>query len=518
VRRVLLGLGPLLVLLPAPAQTLPASPHTHEPFVVPEADRVVVARFAEALRLSERLREVLWPGFSLGALPIAVFRPGGAAYVAGHPSPPHAFRELAAAGAEGGARIRFAPATAEMRSNATLRIDGLLFSTLEARGLEPPSLPEDSVGLVFHEGFHNFAQRTASRSGAESPNDGAGFPDLDPRGNALAVLEGALLGEALGAKDEASARERASEFLAVRAERAASLGAAFAAWEEGVEWNEGLATYAETRAVLLAGGLERDAATRPADPGIGRYPAPEEYRARRFAELASPGRIPDRSRARLYLTGAAQAILLDRISPDWKEEAFAKGTSPSRLLASGLRFDAAAAPGLAEKVAKRFSFDAILANEARTAREAGEKRRAEAEAALARGDGELRIEAGDAGAPEVLLLDPPSVRRVDAERLFHARVLRIRFPGRGSASFERPVLADPAHASYRIALDLSAFRLAVNGEEVALAGEPRALGRGEVRLTSPGITVEGRDVEVSSGAEGDRRLLVVRFLPPAGPK
>ncbi|MCI0589808.1 MAG: hypothetical protein L0323_23590 [Planctomycetes bacterium] len=517
-RGVLLGLASLLPGLRQ--QPGDHAGHSHEPFPVPEGDRVVLSRFAEALLLAPRLRDALWPGFDARGLPIAVFRPGGVAYVSGHPKPPHAFRELALPGGAPPPPILYAPATAEMRSNATLKIDGLLFSTLEARGFEPPSPPEDSIGVLFHEAFHNFAQRAAPKSGAENPLDGAEFPDLDPRLLALAVLEAACLRDALGETDEARTRERALRFLALRSERSQVLGPRLAAWEEGVEWNEGLATYAETRSILLAGerGLGPGPLLAASEPSFTRYPATADYLARRFAELFSPGVLPDRSRARLYLTGAAQGLLLDRFSPGWKDAALSRPAPPSRLLAEALKFDPASAPALARAAREEYSFDTVLVSETRSAREVAEKRGREAEIHLAKEDALVVLEAAGAGQTEPIFVDPPSLRRLDGDRMFHGRVLRLRFPGRGSASFERPVLADAPRSVYRAALSLKAFRLTIDGRDVSLSGEPGPVGRGEVGLSSAGLTIQGSDVEVREDREGTRRVLVARFLPRGAPK
>lgn len=177
---------------------------------------------------------------------------------------------------------------------------------------------EAYVGAVVHELFHvhqipALEQWTADWDGAYAQERLWGEVYQDAENNRLQNLEAAYLLEALQAPDDGAARDAAARFLAVRAERAGywqtRLGPVVAdpllELERLYEWLEGLARYVQAH--VEPGGVEAlmDELTEPVEAGI--------------------------ARDRVYRLGAAQALVLDRLSPGWRVEAM-KGVSLEDLL------------------------------------------------------------------------------------------------------------------------------------------------------------------------------------------
>jgi hypothetical protein len=96
--------------------------------------------------------------------------------------------------------------------------------------------------------------------------------------------------------------------------RRAALGSDFLAFERELEWLEGLAKYAEIKFYEIAASRSREAP-------YGRYgavlPFPLQWDFVRLEKTlgAQDGDL------RFYLSGLAQARLLDRLSPQWKARA-----------------------------------------------------------------------------------------------------------------------------------------------------------------------------------------------------
>lgn len=229
--------------------------------------------------MAERVR---WPGFAPGEIPLAL-HDGSTTYLIRHPSPPEPFRRLR------GFSEAYAADTvlAELRANTAARIAGVWAATVLApegawdeRSLAP---------LLVHEAFHVF-QTVEHPSWTANEVDLFTYPVRSQSLLQLRRLETAALRRAVTAPDSVRELCWAQAFLRSRKGRFRGLPAEAAAYDRGTELREGLARYVQAKASGEA----------PRLPGDG------------FA--------PEDVRERAYASGHALAVLLDRLSPGWKDE------------------------------------------------------------------------------------------------------------------------------------------------------------------------------------------------------
>jgi len=147
-----------------------------------------------------------------------------------------------------------------------------------------------------------------------------------------------VLARALRAETAEETRSQAQEFLQIRHSRrqSAGLSANLVAFERQREWVEGIGRYAEISVYRLA--QERNGYMPIEeifnDPGFHRY---EKFDQRWTREVDQMKRMAsDGSERRFYYSGMAQAVLLDRLDPDWKSRLFEPGVWLEDLLAEAL--------------------------------------------------------------------------------------------------------------------------------------------------------------------------------------
>lgn len=238
--------------------------------------------------------------------------------------------------------------------------------------------PYSEIEMILHEGFHVFQDKMAPQKYADEALVAA-YPLLDPVNNTLYALEGAILRDALTARDAAVTREKTREFVAVRAHRQARLKKEIAEYENLNEYVEGTAKYVEYKFMKT---------------GENVTPLPEMfyqngfngYRgvlAGRFAsEIADMEKIvsvgDDRfgnkfgagpMRYRLYYLGACQALLLDDASPGWKAKIFSDGVYLGDLLKAAVKLSPREMKAVLEKAKAEYGYDRIYQDKLLFARE-----------------------------------------------------------------------------------------------------------------------------------------------------
>ncbi len=147
-----------------------------------------------------------------------------------------------------------------------------------------------------------------------------------------------LLVRALRAESDQEARELAASFLNQREARRTrhALSPALVDFERQREWEEGLAKYIELEIWRQASKTEDYAplAALAEDPDFKNYTTFDQRWQQEVSQLARMARGEEDER--FYYTGMAQAVLLDRLAPGWKETVMVEGVFLEDLLKSAV--------------------------------------------------------------------------------------------------------------------------------------------------------------------------------------
>ena len=221
----------------------------------------------------------LWPGFEPRRVALEVYD-GTSTYLYRHPKPPEGFRPV-----EGKPELFvFTGKHDSVRANTGTELNGVPTATADLS--KGGSLPA-AVALLIHESFHVY-QKAAHPTWTANEAELFVYPFADAHTLAQRRVETLALVRALGAKEEPDRRCWIRASLDARRERFAAMPEGAVGYERGIELTEGLAQYVEGLSIGAAPELkERD------------YPA-------------------EQIRQRAYATGQAWALLLDRVSGDWK--------------------------------------------------------------------------------------------------------------------------------------------------------------------------------------------------------
>jgi hypothetical protein len=201
---------------------------------------------------------------------------------------------------------------------------------------------ETYVGGLAHESFHAYQgmevpERLALAEFAARLEGRYPWDDEAAEDAWAAELE-ALHG-AVKASSGEEAAELAREFLSRRDERRTGHGLSgeLTSYERQREWLEGLAKYAELVIQRQAG---RDDDYEPVaaihdDPDFNAYRGRERYWNQQVDEIK---RMAGRDgETRFYYSGFAQAVLLDRLMPNWKERMWSEGVWLENLLGEAVQ-------------------------------------------------------------------------------------------------------------------------------------------------------------------------------------
>jgi uncharacterized membrane protein (UPF0127 family) len=294
-------------------------------------------RVAEISRVVNLHGNTVWSGWKA---PPQLLRKADADYLIGHPNPPADFKPVAGINVLGqpvyrreGHLIPVPAATAWLVAG----VWSLALPTLEefqqtidqVLGVGVVKLDEPTyVAAAVHEAFHAF-QMTAMKQ--ELPmfsfqgDEGKMLAELSsqPKLKQQLFLEGQALRGALEASDLSAVFQGVNTFLELRQIRRAQLAPDVAAYEQALEWSEGLARYAEVSLMRLVAGQQS---------GNDRFVYPATYWNAFLEQVADVSQIPGSLREAYYALGAAQGFVLDRIMDGWKQNALPGGASLEQLL------------------------------------------------------------------------------------------------------------------------------------------------------------------------------------------
>jgi hypothetical protein len=298
-------------------------------------------QLAETLRLKKLFGSLIWPGFGESNIPLIQYNEQYE-FLIGHPGPSAPWISVKSDSFQGSPYHRrtntepqaFAVLVGDLWAgsldtlgsmNRTMREQ--LQEKIPPEKLTPVMLKMMEVTPAYHsiallhEAFHAY-QATREQNRFLQVQKMYAFEKFYPFENEVFKNawneEGSLLASA-GKEQDASVRLVLIErFLEVRAKRrsASSLSDELIAFERRLEWLEGLAKYVEIQFAEQGSSLQGDAKSKEYRVVRNRLQADFSFRVRRLGELDGD--------LRFYLSGAAQAMILDKISPGWKHNIMGK--------------------------------------------------------------------------------------------------------------------------------------------------------------------------------------------------
>lgn len=345
-----------------------------------EIDKI---RLAETLHLRQSVGDAVWPGWAQADIPAIAYNESYA-FLVGYPDPPDGWVKVTQGARRGGSwevvpgdtffgqpyyrqplpdpditPEAFTVLVGERWVSSLQTMDWARINLVQTIRQDLPSYvrpifpyrlfigqllggSDKYISLSAHEAFHAYQGMRAPEKLAVAEAANLEFehqyPWDDPSLQADWQTELDLLADALQPADRTRTLELARRFLDVRAARrdSANLSPGLAAYEQQREWLEGLARYAELEIWRQAA-----AGSYTPLPEASALPDFEDYagfETRRSQELDQMRRMAgDRGDGRFYYSGMAQAFLLDRLMPDWKERALAEGVWLEDLLAEAVQ-------------------------------------------------------------------------------------------------------------------------------------------------------------------------------------
>ena len=289
------------------------------------------AELAEALRLKAEFGDQVWPGFSGSGIPIILYN-DSYEFLVGEENPADSWEVVKEDNFMGRPYYRRAGKNPQSFAvSIGTRWAGRIGTLDWWNSKSPLKITADFhiVGLI-HEVFHayqaNLVPARFARATAVYASEGR-YPYKDSDFASAWNSEGKTLAEALRAKDDTEVRSLAQKFLNIRDARReqATLSPDLVTYEVELEWLEGLAEYVQIKFYELAASSAKESASIRFGPGLPFYLQGD------FIRLE--GSLGQQSGdLRFYLSGMAQARLLDRLNPGWKAKATQEKVDLENLL------------------------------------------------------------------------------------------------------------------------------------------------------------------------------------------
>jgi len=498
-------------------------------------DPLLIAEANEVWKLIGSPNNPVWPGWDASATPLLFYLPGEQDVLINHPQPPQGFLPYDGPVQFPGWRIyvKNGPTlialdgqntstdvegvrtlvVADTLSNLREHVFGLLadprpaqdkFQTLRYSDLATD--PYDQLAVVVHEAFHVYQDKMAPDKGVDDMLL-LYYPVLSVQNNIGFALEGSALADALRATDVAAFRHAALRWLALRKDRRSALSPKAVEYEDGVEFTEGLAKYAEYRLFQVLEG-QRPGLPMSWAQGFTGYAdlAPQrELLIERLVQNMSGavnvnndpyGTAP--LRMRLYYSGMAMGVLLDRLSPGWHSRIFAPEPSLTSVLEEALKPSAA---GLEQALAEAKSgtdYAELVRNKTKLADDG--KARAEAvvkEIETGPGIG-LIVDYSQLVAPKLGMgYTPFGITVVDSERTIFAQVpikVILGKQGEVTQTVPAPLLRDTGRKLVRFRLPHGATRAEVEKGLQSITANGGTMA--DLVLDLPGATIKADKAQI----------------------
>lgn len=183
---------------------------------------------------------------------------------------------------------------------------------------------ETQIGGLLHEDFHVFEQLSAPKRLADAEaahRDGDQYEAASEQFRAELKQEAGLLAQALEAKSDDEAANLVRQFLQIRDNRRQiyQLSPTLISYERWLEWEEGMAKYVEVACLRQAFQLSNyEPLSVMADDSY--FKSYQKFNSRWSQELIQLRNPSGSGETRFYNMGMAEAFLLDRLMPDWKNK------------------------------------------------------------------------------------------------------------------------------------------------------------------------------------------------------
>lgn len=357
-------------------------------------DPLLLVSLKECRNIANSLGKELYPGWDFQKTPILFYRPNVQELLINFPHKPEGFSEYTGFDPLGNETVYFrndstiftiddqntsteidsipvlvvADPFSSMRNQMqdvlTQRSKEFAASWLKSWSFIPS--PYDKLTLILHEAFHVYQSKMAPEKSANEMMISQ-YPLLDPVNNALYVLEGNILKDALLSTEPSVRQEKIKEFVAVRSFRQSLLDSSCVEYENLNEYVEGTAKYVEYK-FLKTGETVEPIREMYYQNGFNGYRGvlPNEFRNRmnnmvnvvavnddRFGNKFGSGPL----RFKLYELGACQALLLDEVMPEWKEKIFNDGIYLSDMLRQSMALPVPEMKRYLEQAKSEYKYD-----------------------------------------------------------------------------------------------------------------------------------------------------------------
>lgn len=468
-------------------------------------DPLLLISLKECRHITQTLGSKLFPGWEFQKTPILFYRPNVQDILINFPHQPKGFSPYTGFNPLGDDSIYVRNDTTLFPvdgQNTSAEIDGIpvlvvadqfsrmrndLIGVLNDRSKDWINLwlkdwgfiesPYFEIQVILHEAFHVYQSKMAPDKGANERTV-AQYPVLDPINNALYILEGIILKDALFPKDPNDQLQKIKEFVAVRSFRQSRLSNALVEYENLVEYSEGLAKYTEYKLMKSAEEIEpikemyyhngfngyRDVLKTKFHNAIDNMVKIVGVTDDRFGNKFGAGPL----RFKLYELGACQALLLDEVLPSWKEQIFANRVYLSDLLKQAVALSSRELKLLLQKVKSEYHYEEAYRNKLEFETE-GKKKIAEKVAAIMEaGKTLVRITFGSiTDQARVARFTPFGVTQVNKDSEIYEMVPLLIFFKKGvTLDFKQaiPVLVNQANHEIIFSISTPPQKLIVNAE------------------------------------------------------
>lgn len=360
-------------------------------------DPLMLVTLKECRNITKTLGDELFTGWEFQKTPVLFYRPNVQELLINYPHKPKGFSDYTGFNPLDNETIYFRNDTTLFSiddQNTSREVDGIPvlivadpYSTMRNQFQDVLNRSKDWAGnwlkdwnfipspyyqlqVILHEAFHVFQSKMAPDKEANEMVVSQ-YPLLDPVNNALYVLEGDILKDALLSNDQQSRMEKIKEFIAVRTSRQSRLDSNAVEYENLIEYSEGLAKYVEYKFLRLGEAIEpikemfycqgfsgyRGILSKRFENAVQNMVNVVAVNDDRFGNKYGSGPL----RFKLYELGAFQALLLDAVMPSWKEKIFQDTVFLTDLLKEAVPLNASEHEQYLEKAKQDYQYDQAYA-------------------------------------------------------------------------------------------------------------------------------------------------------------